>query len=521
MTRWVSVARAADLPADHPVAVRVNERQLVLIQRSDGQVHVLDDRCPHRGGQLSDGSLVGDDLVCPLHGYDFDVATGVSRYNPAERIARYPARTHEGQVEVDADAVPALPTGHDDGYLSRWTRPQDEGMRGYGYLRGLASGNVPSSAMGTTHRLTPSWDDILFLPAQVGRPARLETEPLSLRTVLGQRAERPLELEIPMFVSHMSFGALSASAKLALARVASASGTAIGSGEGGMLPSEREASTRYIFEMASGYFGWSPSQIAAADAVEIKFGQSAKAGSGGWLPGAKVTPEIARVRGIEPGADAHSPARFTDLAGPLALRTRVDEIRDQIRGGPVGIKFAAGRVEEDVDAALDAGADFITIDGRGGGTGSAPDVLKDHLTIPIQYALYRARRRLTERGHSDVDLVAAGGFRTAADVAKALAMGAQAVALATAALISVGCQQYRACNTGNCPVGIATQRADLEQRFDVDLSTANGLRTWGALRQELELIGRAVGVSDIHQLNVDDIATLSSEISGHTDIRHA
>jgi len=506
---------------DQPTPIRVNERQLMLIRRTDGRVHVLEDRCPHRGGQLSDGALIGDDIVCPLHAYDFDVTTGISRYDPEEQIATYPARLFDGEVQVDADAVPALPAGHDDGYLSRWGRPRDEGARAYGYLRGLASGNPSSSAMGTSRRLRPSWDDILFLPAQVGRPARLESEPLSLATVLGQRADRPLRLDIPMFISHMSFGALSASAKIALARVAFDAGTAIGSGEGGMLPAERDAATHYILEMASGYFGWTPANIARADAVEIKFGQSAKAGSGGWLPGAKVTPEIARVRGIKEGQDAHSPARFTDLAGPLALRTRVDEIRDQIRGGPVGIKFAAGRVEEDVDAALDAGADFITIDGRGGGTGSAPDVLKDELTIPIQYALYRARRRLAEHGRSDVDLVAAGGIRTAGDVAKALAMGAQAVALATAALISIGCQQYRACDTGACPVGIATQRRDLEERFDIDLSTERGVRTWKALRQEIEFIGRAVGVTDIHQLTVDDLATLDSEISGHTDIRHA
>ncbi len=521
MTRWVSVAHTTDLLPDQPAAIRVNERRLVLVQRPDGRVHILDDRCPHRGGQLSDGSLVGDDIVCPLHGYDFDVTTGISRYDSTERIATYPARVLDGDVQVDADAVPTLPAGHDGGYLSRWARPRDDGMRGYGYLRGLSSGSPPSSAMGTTRHLTPSWDDILFLPAQVGRAARLETEPLGMATVLGRRADRPLQLDIPLFISHMSFGALSASAKTALARVASASGTAIGSGEGGMLPAERDAATRYIFEMASGYFGWTPANIARADAVEIKFGQSAKAGSGGWLPGAKVTPAIAQVRGIQPGTDAHSPARFTDLAGPLALRERVEEIREQIRGGPVGIKFAAGRVEEDVDAALDAGADFITIDGRGGGTGSAPDVLKDELTIPIQYALYRARRRLAERRRPDIDLVAAGGFRTAADVAKALAMGAQAVALATAVLVSIGCQQYRACDTGNCPVGIATQRADLEQRFEIDLSTEQGIRTWDALRQELELIGRAVGVSDIHQLGVDDLATLDSEISGHTDVRHA
>lgn len=520
MTAWIRVAGEADLSVDEPRGVRVNDRPLVIVRRADGRVHAVEDRCPHRGGQLSDGSVAGEDIVCPLHGYDFDLTTGVSRYDSTERIRTYPARLNDGGIEVDADAVQPLPAGHDAAYLSTWARPHDEALHGYGYLRGLAQG-VPSSAMGTRRPLTPSWDEILLLPAQVARPARLEEEPLSLRTVLGRRAARPLVLDVPMFISHMSFGALSASAKGALARVSREMGTAIGSGEGGVLDAERRAAGPYILEMASGYFGWTPENIAHADAVELKFGQSAKAGSGGMLPGAKVTEAIASVRGLRAGEDAHSPARFLDLDGPEALRSRVTELREQTGGAPIGIKFAAGHVEDDVDAALDAGVDFITIDGRGGGTGSAPDVLKDHLTIPIQYALYRARRRLRERGRADVDLVAAGGFRSAGDIAKALALGAQAVALATAALVAIGCQQYLACDSGNCPVGIATQRPDLEARLDVDLSTERGVNTFRALRRELELVGRAVGVTDIHELAPTDLATLSSEVAAHTDVRHA
>ncbi|MDA0815272.1 MAG: glutamate synthase-related protein [Chloroflexi bacterium] len=472
-------------------------------------------------GQLSDGKVSGNDIICSLHGYDFDIVTGVSRYDTSERVATYPARIRDGRIEIDADAVPPLPADHDEGYLARWTRPSDPGLRGYEYLSGLSGGEAPTAPMGTRRTLQPSWDDILMLPAQVARRPLLDEESLSLRTVIGQRADRPLVLGVPMFVSHMSFGALSATAKIALARVASRLGTAIGSGEGGMLPEEREAASRYIFEMASGYFGWTAENIAQADAVELKFGQSAKAGAGGFLPGSKVSQRIAEVRGLEPGQAAHSPARFVDLDGPEALRRRVDEIRDRIRGGPVGIKFAAGRVEEDVDAALDAGADFITIDGRGGGTGSAPLALKDNLTIPIQYALFRARRRLAERGRSDVDLLATGGFRSSGDIAKALALGARAVALGTASMVAIGCQQYLACDTGACPVGIATQRADLEARFDVDLSTERGVATFEALRLELELMARAVGVSDIHDLTPADLATVDSEISAHTDIAHA
>ena len=310
-------------------------------------------------------------------------------------------------------------------------------------------------------------------------------------------------------------------AKTALARVSAALGTAIGTGEGGMLDEERAHASRLIFEMASGYFGWSPGQVARADAVEVKIGQSAKAGSGGLLPADKVTPRIAEVRGLPPGEAAHSPARFTDIHSLAELRTRIEEIREHLGGGPVGIKFAAGRVEEDLDAAIEAGADFVTIDGRGGGTGAAPEVLKDHLTVPIQYALHRATAHLAARGIDDLDIVATGYFRIAADVTKAIAMGATAVALATASMVAIGCQQYLACHTGNCPVGIATQRADLEARFDVEQSTEQGAETFAAFREEIELLCRAVGVADVHDLTTAHLATLDSEIAAHTSIRHA
>lgn len=522
MVHWISIAAVEDLPLGRPVRARVNERALAVVRcEHDDVPHVVDDHCPHRGGQLSDGTVDGENIICGLHGYDFDLHTGISRYDVSEHINVYPARIVGGRLEVDADAVPPLPEGHDEGYLAPWLRPADPELRAYGYLQGLSSGRPPQSSMGTRQTLRPRWDDILLLPAQVGRAPRLDEEPISLRTVIGRAADQPLVLDVPMFVSHMSFGALSASAKTALARVAEETGTAIGSGEGGMLGVERDAASRYIFEMASGYFGWTDENLARAHAVELKFGQSAKAGSGGLLPAAKVTSRIAEVRGIKAGEDAHSPARFVDIDGPEALRQRVSEIRDRIQGRPVGIKFAAGRVEEDVDAAVAAGADFITIDGRGGGTGAAPDVLKDNLTVPIQYALYRARRRLEHLGRPEIDLIATGGIRTSGDIVKALAMGAQAVALATASMIAIGCQQYLACETGNCPVGIATQRADLEGRFDVDLSTERGAATFRAIRQEIELLGRAIGVTDIHDLRVTDLATLDSEIATHTDIAHA
>lgn len=523
MPRWVTVMRADDLPRDRPVTVRVNERDLALADcsREGCGPHLLDNRCPHRGGQLGDGSVRADDIVCPLHGYDFDLHTGISRYDTAERVAVYPARIHAGEVQVDADEVPALPLGHDASYLAPWARRHDGGLHAYDYLQGLASGRPPVSAMGTTLPLHPSWEDVLLLPAQLARQPLLDSEHISLTTTIGRRAERPLVLSLPFYISHMSFGALSAVAKTALGRLSAELDTAIGSGEGGMLPDEREGARHYIFEMASGYFGWGEEAARRADAVEIKFGQSAKAGSGGLLPAEKVTARIAEVRGLAPGEAAHSPARFVDIRGVTELRERVKQIRGWIDGGPVGIKFAAGRVEEDLDVALEAGADFVTIDGRGGGTGAAPEVLKDNLTVPIQYALHRARAHLSRRGAQDVDIVAAGGFRSSGDVAKALALGASAVALATASMVAIGCQQYLACHTGNCPVGIATQRAELEARFDVERSTMRGVESFRAFAEELRLLGRAVGVGDLHALTPDDLATLDPALAEYAGIRHA
>ena len=523
MPRWVTVMAAAELPAGRPVTVRVNERDLALADcsREGCGPHLLENRCPHRGGQLGDGSVRGDDIVCPLHGYDFDLHTGISRYDPAERVAVYPARIRSGEVQVDAEQVPALPRDHDAGYLARWARRHDGGLRAYEYLQGLSSGAAPVSAMGTSLPLRPSWEDVLLLPAQLARQPLLDSEEVALATTIGRGAARPLVLSLPFYVSHMSFGALSAPAKAALARLSAELDTAIGSGEGGMLPDERAAARHYVFEMASGYFGWGEEAVRGADAVEIKFGQSAKAGSGGLLPAEKVTPRIAEVRGLAPGEAAHSPARFVDIRGVAELRDRVDQIREWLDGRPVGIKFAAGRIEEDLDVALEAGCDFVTVDGRGGGTGAAPEVLKDNLTIPIQYALHRARTHLRRRGAGAVDLVAAGGFRSSGDVAKALALGASAVALATASMIAIGCQQYLACHTGNCPVGIATQRADLESRLDVERSTARGLETYRAFAAELRMLARAVGVRDVHDLAPGDLATLDAGLAEHAGIRHA
>ena len=240
---------------------------------------------------------------------------------------------------------------------------------------------------------------------------------------------------------------------------------------------------------------------------------------GGHLPGEKVTPEIAEIRGKNPGDDIQSPSRIPGIETEADLKALVDELRSRSEGRPVGIKIAAGRIEADLKFALAAGPDFVTVDGRGGATGSSPYFLREATTVPTLFALYRARKYLDEVG-SDVELVITGGLRVSADFAKAIAMGADAVAVATAGMIALGCQQYRICGSGMCPLGIATQNPELRKRLDIDKASrrvANYLNTTAA---ELRTFARVTGHSDIHDLSKTDLFTTSREVAEYTDIRH-
>jgi glutamate synthase domain-containing protein 2 len=319
----------------------------------------------------------------------------------------------------------------------------------------------------------------------------------------------------------MSFGALSREAKIALATGAARFGTMNCSGEGGMLPDEQAAARYYVLEMASGYFGWTEDNIQKANGIEIKMGQSAKTGLGGVLPAAKVTEEIAKVRGLKPGQDAISPSRFRDINSPHEMRERIDWIRSIKPGIPVGIKFAAAKLEADLAAACELETDFITIDGRPGGTGAAPVHVKDHVGIPTVYALPRARKWLDDHGMGHVTLCVTGGFRTPADIGKALALGADAVAIATSAMIAIGCQQYRACSSNNCPVGIATQRADLRGRFSIEESSNRLYNFLEGTRKQLIQFARMCGRRRLSDLSLADVVTYNDELTKYAGIRHA
>lgn len=328
------------------------------------------------------------------------------------------------------------------------------------------TGKTISGAMGTKMAM-PSWDDILLLGAQLNPPPLDEDAPVSTMTVIGKHAKKPMILDSPVYISHMSFGALSREIKVALAKGSAMARTAMCSGEGGILPQEREASYKYIFEYIPNKYSVTDENLRGADAIEIKIGQGTKPGMGGHLPGEKVTAEIAELRGKKQGEDVQSPSKFPELNTKEDLKDMVRMLRSRSDGRPIGIKIAAGRIERDLEYCVYAEPDFITIDGRGGATGSSPLFLREATSVPTVYALYRARKYL-DAVRSDISLVITGGFRVSADVAKALAMGADAVAVASAALIAAACQQYRICGSGNCPVGIATQDPKLRERLKVE-----------------------------------------------------
>jgi methylamine---glutamate N-methyltransferase subunit C len=371
-----------------------------------------------------------------------------------------------------------------------------------------------------TRQPTFSWDDILIKGAQLARLPLNHDQAVSTRTVIGPRAAQPLVIESPVFITHMSFGALSREAKVALAKGSAAVKTAMCSGEGGMLPEAFDRAHRYIFEYVPNEYSVTEENLKKAHAIEIKFGQSAKPGMGGHLPAHKVTREIADIRGAAEGADIISPAHFKDILNREDLKNKVAWLRDVSGGRPVGIKFAAGNIEADLDVALYARPDFITIDGRAGATGAAPKFVKSAASIPTIFAVYRARKHLDANDAADVSLIATGGLRISPDFAKAIALGATAVAIGTTALIALGCRQFRICDTGRCPTGITTHDPALRKRLEIDAAAKRLENFLRATNEELKDFARLTGNDDIHKLSVNDLCTTISEISGHTEIEH-
>lgn len=442
-------------------------------------------------------------------------------HQPAAKFREEPADNGMDLTEGEAGSTEKQEEdmGADLSYDKRFYR-LDESNRYMEEIHQMAvTGKSISGSMATKMSM-PSWDDILILGAQLNPPPLNDHDPVSTMTVIGKHAKKPMILDSPVYISHMSFGALSREIKVALAKGAAMARTAMCSGEGGILPEEREASYKYIFEYIPNKYSVTDENLRSADAVEIKIGQGTKPGMGGHLPGEKVTPEIAALRGRNPGEDIQSPSKFPEINSREDLKEMVSMLRVRSDGRPIGIKIAAGRIERDLEYCVYAEPDFITIDGRGGATGSSPLLLRESTSVPTIYALYRARKYLDER-HSDISLVITGGLRVSSDFAKALAMGADAVAIASAGLIAAACQQYRICGSGSCPVGIATQNPELRERMQAEASAQRVANFLNVSKEELRMFARITGHTSVHDLSVEDLVTIDREISEHTNIPHA
>ena len=531
----ISVAKWSELGDRTPAYALVADVDLVVL-RYDDDVSVLYGRCLHRGALMADARVEGDNLVCGLHGWDYRYDTGVSSYDNEEVLQKFRAWVdHEAdEVLVDEAEIRAWaeksPQPYDrEAYLGLYADVHGTSEEPFNqHIQELARNGLkkvghhgPVSAMGVPRQQLPCWEDVLLLTAQLARKPLLDDVEVGSEVVIGPKAKRPLRLEIPLFVSDMSFGALSEEAKVALAKGAQRAGTGICSGEGGMLPEEQASNSRYFYELASGRFGWSLDKVKKCQAFHFKSGQGAKTGTGGHLPGKKVTQKIASVRGLEPGQPAISPASFPDLDRPADFRRVADEVRETTGGIPIGFKMSAQHIEADLDFALEVGVDYVIIDGRGGATGAAPNLFKDNISVPTMVALARARRHLHARERTEVTLVITGGLRTESDFVKALALGADAIAVSNAAIQAIGCLGMRACHTNNCPVGIATQQEHLRARLDIERSAEQLCNYFNATVELMKVLARGCGHAHLNQFALGDLTTWKREIAQLTGIPYA
>lgn len=528
------VASFDDLASDQPRPVSIDGVDIVLIRRGES-VSALYGRCPHRGALLGDGRVEGDLVVCGVHGWRYDSETGVSPVNPAVALTKFPAWVSDGVVYLDASSVAEFKRADpgvayvDDGYQGSWMKPADSADEPFvTHIHELAAHGLdrvghhgPMAAMGVPRDQLPKWESIQLVTGQLARLPLLEDEPVTTETVIGPAAKRPLTLDIPLFVSDMSFGALSEEAKVALSAGAQMAGTGICSGEGGMLAEEQQHNSRYLYELASARFGWSFEHLHEVQAFHFKGGQGAKTGTGGHLPGNKVTGKIATVRGLPEGTPAISPARFPDWTSLDQFREFATQVREVSGGIPVGYKLSAQHVERDIDAALEIGVDYIILDGRGGGTGAAPTLFRDNISAPTIPALARARRHLTASAAHDVTLAVTGGIRTAADMVKALALGADAIGLSNSALQAIGCVGMRACNTNACPVGIATQQPHLRDRLPVELAARRLRRFLQSTVELMAILARACGHRRLADFELDDLVTFDRDLAYLSGVPYA
>jgi len=412
--------------------------------------------------------------------------------------------------------------------------------------RTAAEGHYEIRGWGAKRSL-PTFDDLLFLTASLTRyPLEGYREKCEMKTVLGTRhASKPIELDIPITIAGMSFGSLSARAKMALGRAATAAGTSTTTGDGGMIDEERSASKLLVYQCLPSRYGFRPEDLRRADAIEVVIGQGAKPGGGGLLLGQKVTERVAKMRTLPAGVDQRSASRHPDWVGPDDLRIKIEELREATNWEkPIYVKFGATRPTNDVKLAVEAGADVVVLDGMQGGTAATQDFFIEHTGIPTLAAVRLAAEALRDIGAEDeVQLIVSGGIRTGADAAKALALGADAVSIGVASLIALGCNSptfwqdgsdhdasadYRTlgtdagfchhCHTGRCPVGIATQDPELEQRLDADRAARQVTNYLKAMAMELAALARACGKSSVHNLEPNDLVALTIEAAAMAQV---
>lgn len=531
----IKIASWSELEDRKPAYALVADVDLVVV-RFDDDVSVFYGRCLHRGALLADGHVEGQNLICGVHNWDYRLDSGVSAYNNDEALYRFDAwiDATEDAVFVDEDEVLEWaednPQPYDrDAYLGLFADINGSDEEPYNsYIQSLAKKGVKGvgthgavTAMGVPLTELPRWNDIQLLTAQLATRPLADDYPVGTELVIGPNARKPLRLAIPLFVSDMSYGALNEESKTALAMGAEMAGTGICSGEGGMLAEEQQANSRYFYELASARFGWSLDKVRKVQAFHFKGGQGAKTGTGGHLPGEKVVGKIAEVRGLEPGTPAVSPPTFPDLKTVEDFRRVADEVREESGGIPIGFKLSAQHIEADIDFALDASADYIILDGRGGATGAAPDVFKNNISVPTLAALARARRHLNARGADGITLIITGGLRTESDFVKALALGADGVAVANSALQAIGCVGMRACHTNNCPVGIATQKPNLRARIKVAASARQLANYFEATVHLMQVLARACGHDHLNGFNPNDLTTWKRDIAHLTGVRYS
>ena len=417
-------------------------------------------------------------------------------------------------VAAEKAAMPAARATEEEPTVEFIHQLAAEGLATFGH-------HGPMAAMGVPRHQLPHWDDIQIMVAQLHRKPQMEDVEVDTSLVIGPESNKPLQLRIPLFVSDMSFGSLSEEAKIALAKGAELAGTGICSGEGGMLPEEQQANSRYFYELASAKFGFAENLLEKVQAFHFKGGQAAKTGVGGHLPAAKVIGKIAQVRGIPEGKPAISPPTFTDLETPDDFKYFADRVRELTGGIPVGFKLSANHIERDIEFALQASADYIILDGRGGGTGAAPLLFRDHISVPTIPALARARHYLDKQGATGrVSLIITGGLRVPSDFIKALALGADGIAVSNSAIQAIGCVAARICHTNNCPSGIATQKPELRQRLDIDQAAQRLSRFFSSSVELMQVMARACGYTHLNQFNKDDLSTIDFELARLTGIEY-